>query len=211
MMVGIARLLMRVATRSLGETHREWAWAMQAELQAAVDDKRPVRFALGCVVAAWRQMPGQDEGRFILVNYALALGLLVPMAALQLTCAAGFPLLPFGGAAAVAPGTLQQLYLADAHSAAMPALLALWLLLAAGHFRLAWLLLEHEWARLVQSAALVVAASATLVVFTAVLFLDGTGANLQLMLLPVEVAAIYRSARWHERLIANAAARFPAR
>jgi hypothetical protein len=156
-------------------------------------------------------MPGQDEGRFILVNYALALGLLVPMAALQLTCAAGFPLLPFGGAAAVAPGTLQQLYLADAHSAAMPALLALWLLLAAGHFRLAWLLLEHEWARLVQSAALVVAASATLVVFTAVLFLDGTGANLQLMLLPVEVAAIYRSARWHERLIANAAARFPAR
>ena len=211
MMVGIARLLMRVATRSLGETQREWAWAMQAELQAAVDDRRAVGFALGCVVAAWRQMPGQDEGRFILASYALALGLLVPMAALQLTCAAGFPLLPFGGAAALAPGTLQQLYLADAHSAAMPVLLALWFVLAAGHFRLAWLLLEHEWARLVQSAALVVAASATLVVFTAVLFLDGTGAGLQLMLLPVEVTAIYRSARWHDRLITKAAAGFPAR
>jgi hypothetical protein len=194
---------MRLAARCLCEERAEWARAMRGEFQAATLDGRPLSFALGCLLAAWRQMPTQEEGRFVLANHVLALGLLIPMAALQLACAAGFPFLPLGQSAILANGAAQRLYLADAYPAAAPSLLALWLLLGVAHLRLAWLVLERDWQRVVQAASMIIAASATLVIFTVVLFLDGGGAGLQLVLLGVELLGLHQSAAWHARLVAN--------
>jgi hypothetical protein len=178
---------------------------MEAEFQAAVDDGRPLAFAAGCLIAAWREMPLQSEGRFVLVNYAFALGVLIPMAVLQFGCA-GLPYLSVArgwGHALLAPGSAQQLYLGEAYSAAVLPLLILWILLGVGHLRLAWVLLERDWSAVARVGALTVAASATLVVFTGVLFLDDANVRLQAILLAMELAAICASWHWHERLFSR--------
>lgn len=198
---------MRLAARCLGESRRDWAFAMQIEFAAAIEDGGPLAFAMGCLIAAWREMPGHTQGRFVLANYALALGLLVPMAGLQFACATGSSYLFAGQAglyAVLAPAGLQDPYLAEAHRSAIPALLALWLMLGAGHLRLAWVVLERDWSRVTSAAAFTVATSATLVIFTGVLFLNDASVALQAILLTIELIAIYASARWHGRL-------FPAR
>ncbi len=85
---------MALAVRSLGEHRIAWAQAMAAEFKAAEEDGRPLRFALGCLIGAWRMMPAHAEGRFVLASYALSLGVLIPVAAmLALAAAFGFPLL----------------------------------------------------------------------------------------------------------------------
>lgn len=197
---------MVLAACSLGESRREWALAMQGEFEGAIQDQRPLAFAAGCLIAAWREMPAHEHGRFVLANYALALGLLIPTAGLQLACVAGIPYLPLGQGlyGMLTPGSAQQLYLSDAYRAAKPVLLTLWLLLGGGHLRLAWVLLEHDWSRVVNMGALTVAASATLVVFTVVLFLDASAAGLQALMLAIELSAVYASARWHARLFPTA-------
>ena len=203
MTLGLARALMALATCCLGESRREWARAMQGEFQSAVDDGRPLAFAVGCLIAAWREMPSQAEGRFALANHALALGLLVPMAVLQFQCVIGLPYLSLGERglyAMLAPGSPEEAILGHAYHSAIPALLTLWLLLGAGHLRLAWLLLERDWTGVAKVAALTVAASATLVIFTVVLFLDDTAAGAQAVLLAIELAAIYALACWQARI-----------
>jgi len=204
---------MTLAIRCLGESRREWALAMKAEFQAAVDDGRPLAFAAGCLVAAWREMPLQSEGRFVLANYTLALGVLIPMAVLQFACA-GLPYLSVArgwGHALLAPGSAQQLYLGEAYSAAVLPLLILWMLLGAGHLRLAWVLLERDWSGVARVGALTVAASATLVVFTGVLFLDDARVSLQAVLLAIELATICASWRWHAWLLSRPSGNQPAR
>ena len=194
---------MTLAARSLGESRREWALAMQAEFEAARKDERPLGFAIGCLIAAWREMPSQSQGRLVLANYALALGLLVPMAALQFAYVAGSSYL-FAGQdglyTVLTPGGAQNPYVAEPHRSAIPALLALWLFLGFGHLRLAWVLLERDWSRVITTAALTVAASATLVIFSGVLFLNDASVALQAILLAIELSVIYTSAQWHNRL-----------
>ena len=91
MITGLATAVMSLARRCLGENRREWALAMQGEFDAAIADDRPLAFAVGCLIAAWREMPAQGQGRFVLANYALALGLLVPTAGLQFAFVVGLP------------------------------------------------------------------------------------------------------------------------
>ena len=194
---------MSLAVCCLGESRREWALAMQGEFEAAIEDGRPLAFAAGCLIAAWREMPTQEQGRFVLANYALALGLLVPTAGLQFACVIGFPRSYLGQAglyALLAPGSARDPYLADAHAAAIPTLLLLWVLLGVGHLRIAWVLLERDWSRVISTAALTVAVSATLVIFTGVLLLDDAAVGLQAVLLAMELSAIFASARWHASL-----------
>lgn len=94
---------------------------MQAEFDAAVEDGKPFVFAIGCLIAAWRGMVKQGEGRLVLANYALALGMLVPMAALQFEQAIGF-FMPHG---ILAAGAGQSPYLIWFQSSAVPVLLIL--------------------------------------------------------------------------------------
>src|SRR5687767_920672 len=64
-----ARALMSLAASCFGETRHEWGLAMQAEFEAANEDRKPLRFAAGCLIAAWREMPHHAHGRLILANY----------------------------------------------------------------------------------------------------------------------------------------------
>lgn len=203
----LARAIIAVAMAALGRSQREWALAMRAELDAAIEDGKPLTFALGCLVAAWGEMPRREEGRFLLASYALVLGLIIPMAAMQLACATGLPLLFSGGEAP--PGVPawdsgQQLYLAGAYLVAKPFLLGIWMLLCVLHLRLAWLLLEREWTGVVRACALCAALTATLVIFNGVLLLADARTVGQAAALGVELLAVAAAAQWDAELCARA-------
>jgi len=209
MTLAMAKAVMTLATCSLGENRREWAFAMQGEFEAAVAEGKPLTFATGCLIAAWREIPRQDEGRFVLANYALALGLLIPMAVLQFAHAVGASFLFFGRGGPtdmLAVGTTPNPYLAWSQATAAPVLLILWLLLSMGHLRLAWVLVERDWAGVVKVGALIAAATVTLFMLTGVLFLDVGPLVLQTGALAIELAAILVAARWQARLSSIASA-----
>jgi hypothetical protein len=207
MKAGVSRALMSLATYSLGESRREWAFAMQAEYEAADEAGAPLAFAAGCLIAAWCEMPNREEGRLALANHALALGLLIPVACLQFACAIGLftghgGLLAFGGS--------PDPYLAGPQLGAIPALIILWLVLGVGHLRLAWVLVERDWPSVVKVGALMAAATVTLFGFMGVLFLDATPLLRQAAVLAIEFMAVLAAARWHARLFPNAAPEQPA-
>lgn len=183
---------------------------MEGEFQSAIDDGRPLAFAAGCLIAAWREMPAQEEGHLALASYAFVLGMLLPMATLQLASGLGLPHLllgPGGLYGMLAASSAQNPYLATTCFSAAPALVALWLLLGLSHLRIAWALLEHDWPNVVRFAVLAVAASATLAIFTGVLFLREDGVALQAAALMVELTATYAIAQWHSRLFPGASSR----
>src|SRR3546814_3564115 len=83
MKTALSRAVMALAGCCMDESRREWSAAMRAEFDAAAPEGRSLSFATGCLVAAWREMLTREEGRYTLTNYALALGVMIPMAALQ--------------------------------------------------------------------------------------------------------------------------------
>lgn len=200
----VARIVMTLATRCFGDRRREWALAMEAEFGAATDDGKPLAFAMGCLAAAWREMPTHAEGRFTLANHAVAIGLIVPMAALLITgVLLGFPYLSpdhVGVHGLLAGSGGPEPSFNEGNRAAVPSLAALVVLLGVGHLLIAWTMLERDWARVIVMGELNAAVAATLVTFTAVLFLDDTRALLQAAALAVELTAVSVLARWHGRL-----------
>lgn len=207
MKAGVSRALMSLATCCLGESRREWALAMEAEYDAAAEAGAPFAFAAGCLIAAWREMPNRQEGRLTLANYALALGLLIPVACLQFGCAIG---LFTGHGFLLAIGGSPDPYLAGPQLGAIPALMILWLVLGMGHLRLAWVLVDRDWSSVVKVGALMAAATVTLFGFMGVLFLDATALLVQLAVLAIEFVAVLAAARWHARLFVNLAPEQPA-
>jgi hypothetical protein len=203
-MAAPSRAVMALAIRCVGEQHRQWALAMQAEFEEALEDGKPFAFAVGCLMAAWRGLPTHEEGRFVLTAYALALSVMIPMATLQIGCALlGFPyLFPGQGGlrGALTLGGAQELLMGSTYQAAVPSLAVLLLVLGVGHLRLAWLILERDWSRLVSTGARTLAAALTLVIVMGVLFLDGSQAMLQAAILVVELAVLSIFARWHAQL-----------
>lgn len=207
MMAGTARAVMWLTRCSLGESRRDWANAMEGEFEAALDDGRPLAFAAGCLIAAWREMPGQAEGRFVLASYAITLGMLIPMAVLQFACAVGLPFLlqgPEGLYGALAAQAAQTPYSGDASNSIAPAFLILWLLLCSSHLCIAWALLERDWPRIVRATALAIAAWATLASVSGVLAFHPLAVILQAGVLAIEIIAIATTARWHARLFPGA-------
>lgn len=211
----VSRAVMALAICCLGEHRREWALAMRAEFEAAAADGKPLPFAIGCLVAACRELLTHEEGRFVLTNYALALGLMLPMAALQIGCAVlGLPFLypgEDGLRGALVEGGAQEILLRSVYQAAVPSLSILLLLLGLGHLRIAWLMLERDWSRVTRMGMLALAAAATLVIFMGALFLDGTQALLQAAVLAIELATVSVVAQWHAQLPRAAAPEGPPR
>ena len=205
MTVAVSRALLALASRSLGSDRRTWAMAMEAELEAAVDDRRPFLFALGCLFAAWREIGKHSEGRLIVATYALAFGVLIPMAAMQFQQAVGFlssadgP--PFGNPSA---SDGPNLYLIWSQNSAIPVLLITWLLLGMAHLFLAWMLVEGDWPRIVKCGTLIGAAMITLSLFMGVLMLDLSSLRAQVAELAIEFVAVVSISRWHTRVLANA-------
>ena len=201
----VSRAAMVVAACCLGESRREWARAMRAEFEVAAAEGRPFAFALGCLVAAWREMPSHAEGRLVLSNYALALGVLIPMAVLQFAMALDLSSVFAGGRAlnGLLPADAStNLLLAPSQLDAAPSLMALRLLIGVGHLRLAWVLVELDWARVAKAGALIGAAMMTFFLFTAALGLDLTFLVLQGAAIAIELTALVAAARRHERLFA---------
>lgn len=202
MTVAVSRALLALASRSLGSDRRTWAMAMEAEFEAAVEDRRPFLFALGCLFAAWREIGKHSEGRLILANYALALGVLIPMAALQFQQAIGFLSLaegpPFGIPSA---GDGPNLYLIWSQNSAIPVLLITWLLLGMAHLCLAWMLVEGDWPRIVKCGTLIGAATITLSLFMGVLMLDLSSLRAQVAELAIEFVAVVSISQWHMRVL----------
>jgi hypothetical protein len=203
MTAAAARAVMFLATCCLGEDRREWALAMEGEFEAAVEKGEPLPFALGCLAASWGEMPRHREGRLVLANYTLALGLLIPMALLQFAWAIGFPNL-FPGQSGpyrmLTDGGTQGAFLADAQFAARPALFVIWLLLGVGHLRLAWVLVERDWAGVVNVGAAIAAMTVTIFIFSEVMFFDVASLIPQAAALAAELTFILVIARWQARI-----------
>jgi hypothetical protein len=187
---------------------------MQIEFEAASEDGTPLAFATGCLVGAWRDMPAHEEGRFVLASYALAVGLVIPMASLLILGALlGLPYLyPWHVElhGLLAGSGEQQSPITEANRAAIPSLAVIVLLLGAAHLRIAWVLLERDWDRVAVMGRLNAAATATLVIFTGVLFLDDTRALMQAGVLVVELTAIAALTWWHAQLTPGASWAIPA-
>jgi hypothetical protein len=193
MMAGVARALMAVAVHCLGDRRREWGQAMEAEFEAAADDRRPLTFALGCLGAAARQLPSHTEGRLAIASHLVALVVIVPAAALLLASVlAGFPTSFFEVVAGQAPPAVTE-----ANQSAIPSLAVLVATLAALNLRLAWLALDRDWEGLRSVAAMSVAVTVTLLIFTAVVFADYVAAIAHAGVLAAELLAIVALARWH--------------
>lgn len=203
----LARAVMAVTEACLSERRRGWGPAMRAELEAAIDDGRPLSFALGCLTGTLRAMPRHAEGRFILTSHAVALGLLPIAALLVMGTLAGFPFLSSGHggiagwlAGAGAPDSL----LTPWNSGFAPPLAILIWGLIAGHLLMPWFLLERDWTRVATLARVNSAATVTLLLFTGVLFLDMAFMLLPMMALAIELWAAWALYRWQTHLVAGA-------
>lgn len=196
-----ARALLRLAATCLGERKRDWARAMEAELDTAIAEGAPVPFAFGCLLAAGRGLFAAEEGQFLLTSYAVVIGVLLPMAALQIGCALfGLPYLypgQNGLVGALIDGSQQESALRSVYQAAIPSLALLQILIGVGQVRIAWVVLERDWGASIRWGSLCLAASATLVTFLSVLFIDGRQALLQGGVLAIELMIIAIVVRWH--------------
>ena len=199
MIEAVAPALMRLAASCLGEGRREWAFAMQAEYEAAKESGSGLKFASGCLIAACRELPRHSEGQLRVASHALAIGLLVPLASLQFLCGLGTSAF-LGRMSGLAPGWSDNPFLASAQNAGIPALHILWFLLGAWQLQLAWVLLERDWERVLKSAALIAAAMLTALTFMAVLML-GIGPLMMVgAVLAGEAMLLTALARWHARI-----------
>jgi hypothetical protein len=156
-------------------------------------------------------MVRQDEGRLALANYTLALGLLVPMAALQFQQAMKvFWFLEQGSPhALLAAGIGKNPYLTWSQNSALPVLLLLWLVPGMAHLGLAWVVVEKDWPHVVKFGALIGAAMTTLWLFTAVLMLDLSPLGAQVTRLGIEFAGVLAIAQWHAHVAAHTAHQEP--
>ena len=195
--MSVARAVMALAVSCLGGRGRDWALAMEGEFEAASEDGKPLSFALGCLMAAWRELPAHEEGRFTIASHVLALVLLVPTAALLVSSlATDFPASYFG-----LPDSIggQVPLLNEANLSAVPPLAILLVGLAASHLRLAWLVLDRDWARVAALGTLLAAASVTLILFAALVFATFAFPLAQAGTLAIELTAVSALARWHAR------------
>ena len=203
----LACAVMTLAQACLGDRRRDWALAMHAEFEVAIDDGRPLAFAFGCLKGALRDMPKHADGRFTLTSHAVALGLLPIVALLVVGTGAGFPFLPSGHA-----GISGWLAGSGEHSPLLtpwnrgfaPSLAILIWGLIAGHLLMPWFILERDWARVGTLARINSAATVTLLLFTTVLFLDMAFLLLPMAALAIELAASWCLFRWQVDLFAGA-------
>ena len=202
MTAALAKALMRLAAASLGRHRREWAHAMQAEYEAAVEDGRPLAFAAGCLVGALREMPAHDGGRFVLANYILAIGLILPVTIIMLSgLAAEFG--QFGARQGQSFGTGGGPLLTEGNRSALPSLAFLVFLLGAAHLRIAWSLLECDWPRVAETGRMIAALTLTLALFSGVVFVSEAGL-VHAAVAAIELAGVVVLARWHAQLPAEA-------
>lgn len=213
MKTAVSRAVMALAACFLDESRREWSAAMRAEFEVAIDEGKPLLFATGCLAAAWRELLTRERGRFVLTSYGLVLGLMIPMAALQIGCALlGLPYLypgQRGLTGALLEGGAHEVLLRGIYQAAIPSLALLQLLIGLGQLRIAWAMLERDWAGVLRLGTITLAAAATLILFMSVLFLNGAQALLQGAVLAIELTIVWAVTQWHAQLFPAAGTEQP--
>lgn len=199
----LARAMLALAAATMGERHEGWARAMAGEVAAAAAEGKALSFAFGCLIAAWRAALTSSHGRFLLTSYAVAIGILLPMAALQIACV-GFGLSylypgDHGLAGALLDGMATK-WLWPFYQSAGPVLALLQLAIGIGHVRLAWVMLERDWTRALRWSARTLAASTTLIVFMGALFLNVRQSLIMGAVVGVELAILLIVSSWHADL-----------
>ncbi len=204
MTMSLSRAIMALATACMGENRRGWSLAMRAEYDVAAADGHALSFASGCMMAAGREMVVSAHGRFALVTHAVALGIMVPMAALQIGCAVlGLPYLYpglQGLSGALLVGGAHEALLRSVYLGAVPSLALIQAMAGIGHLRLAWLLVERDWSGAFRWAMWTLAAATALVLFMGVLFLDSRQALMQAGIIGIELAILTITRRRHAEL-----------
>lgn len=205
MTLSLSRAILAIATACMGEDRQIWSRAMNAEYHAAAAEGQALSFAAGCLVAAWREMLTSVQGRFVLTSYAVALGIMVPMAAIEIGCAVlGLPYLypdQRGLSGALLVGGSHEPLLRHTYLSAIPALALLQLGAGAGHLRLAWSLLDRDWPGALRWSIWTLAAMITLVIFMGVFFLDSRQALMQGCVIGIELAMLLVIIRRHAELL----------
>ncbi len=194
MIAAAARAMMRLAVHLLGDTRRPWAQAMLAEFDVAAAEGRGLGFAAGCLGAACRLLPLQADGRRGVATHLLALGLILPMAALLFCHAGDLSLAAIHVMAG--PEAVPNPYLRSAQRAAVPGLLLLWLVLGGAHLGLAWALVERNVRRIAVMGAVMLAATATLATYTSVLLFQDLEWVWQACAILAELAGLFAFVRW---------------
>lgn len=204
MMLAVSRAMMALAVCCFGDHRREWACAMQAEFETAIMDRKPLAFALGCLTAAWREMPSHEEGRFALANHAIALALIVPIAALFLSGVfLGFPYSYSGHAIAhgLWAGSREgHSLLNDANQGVAPTMALLALFLSGVHFVTAWAMLERNWTIVGVMAKMNLATTVTVILFNAIVFLDEGWSLFSIFGIIIEFPMILYLIYWSRKL-----------
>jgi hypothetical protein len=197
MMAAIGRATMTLAVHCLGDQRGEWARAMQAEFEIATEHGKPLSFAISCLAGALREMPAHEEGRFVIANHVLAIGLILPVAVMMLSTMMSV----FGQSAAqylMPDGSGSKPLLSDGNRSAIPSLLVTLSLVGAAHLRMAWALLECDWARVASIGRMLAALSVTLALFCALVFVSSSGLMVGAAV-AMELGAVLVIARWHAR------------
>lgn len=196
----LSRAIMALAVTSMRVSRPDWAEAMAAEYDAAAGDGHALPFAVGCLVAALRELPSRASGRFALSNHAVVLSIVVPMGALQLASVAlGLSdLFPGGGGLSGAlPSGGSSKWLTGFYQSIVPVLAVLQLALAIGHVRLAWAMLDRDWAAASRWAARTLAAATTLICFMGALFIDIRQVLVLGAIVAIEVCILMTVSDWH--------------
>lgn len=200
----LARCTMAIAVRCLGSNHRQhWGSAMAAEFEIAVDAEEALSFAIGCLSTALGDMPKHEEGRFALASHILALGVMLPIAALLVSSVPrGFAFLaPSTESAAVLLGSGYPSFgINEANQVGLPLMALLTLALGFGHLALAWAILERDWKRVTAIGSMGAAVVVTLLVFSSILFFGDGCAIPQAAIIALELVAVWALVGWHAGL-----------
>jgi len=200
----LARCIMTVAVRCFSDRRHQWASAMAAEFETAADEGEALSFAIGCLATALAEMPKHEEGRFALASHILALGVMLPIAALLVSSVPrGFALLAPSSESAVA--LLGSGYPAfginEANQVGLPLMALLTLTLGFGHLALAWAILERDWKRVTAIGSMGAAIVVTLLVFSSILFFGDGCAIPQAVIIALELVAVWVMVGWHADLL----------
>lgn len=136
----------------------------------------------------------QADGRRSIATHLLALGLILPMAALLFCHAGDLSLAAIHVMAG--PEAVPNPYLRSAQRAAVPGLLLLWLVLGGAHLGLAWGFVERNVRTIVAMGAAMLAATVTLATYTSVLLFQDLQWVWQACAILAELGGLFAVVRW---------------
>lgn len=203
MKLSMSRAIMALAMAWMGDDRRDWTAAMSAEFEIAADDGRALSFAAGCLWTAGRELVVSAQGRFVMTSYAVALGIMLPVAALQIACAVfGLTYLYPGhhGLSGAMMDGMSTMWMRGFDRSAGPMLALLQLAIGIAHLRLAWLLLERDWPAATRWSVGMLAVSTTLILFMGALFIDVRQAAIMGVVVAFEFAILLMLSSRHDDL-----------